>query len=273
MTELCTKPQIPQNMKERFLSADNNAARRHFFKKAALGSMAAISIPSIVDAAIQNSSATQKISISENDVILFQGDSITDSGRKKDDDGYNNTAVLGHGYPLLAAGNLLKTHAGKNLKIYNKGISGNKVYQLADRWESDCLALQPTILSILIGVNDFWHMKKHGYEGTIDTYRNDLTALLERTKKQLPNVQLIIGEPFAVIGGSAIDDSWFPEFKEYQEAAKNISDKFDAAFIPYQQVFDEAEKQAPGTYWTPDGVHPSLAGAELMAQAWLKTVK
>lgn len=273
MTELCTKPQIPQIMKHTFLSARRNPARRNFFKKAALGSMAAISIPSIVEAAIQDSESAKKIIISENDVILFQGDSITDSGRKKDADDYNNTSALGSGYALLTAGNLLKDHAGKNLKIYNKGISGNKVYQLADRWETDCLALKPNILSILIGVNDFWHMKKHGYEGTLEIYRDDFIALLERTKKQLPNVQLIIGEPFAVTGTSAVDDSWFPEFTQYQQAAKDIAEKFDAAFIPYQQVFTEAQKQASGTYWTPDGVHPSLAGAELMAQAWLKTVK
>ena len=235
--------------------------------------MAAITIPSIVNAAIQDKKSINKITISENDVILFQGDSITDSGRKKDSSDYNSTSALGSGYALLTAGNLLKAHAGKKLKIYNKGISGNKVFQLADRWETDCLALQPNVLSILIGVNDFWHKKNGNYDGTVEIYRNDFIALLERTKAQLPDVQLIIGEPFAVTGTSAVDDSWFPEFDQYRQAAKDIAGQFDAAFIPYQQIFTEAQKQAPGTYWTPDGVHPSLAGAELMAQAWLKTVK
>ena len=235
--------------------------------------MAAIYIPSIVDAAIQDSESIQKISIRENGVILFQGDSITDSGRKKDSNDYNSTSAMGSGYALLAAGNLLKAHAGKNLKIYNKGISGNKVFQLADRWETDCFSLKPNVLSILIGVNDFWHMKNGNYDGTVEIYRKDYIALLERTKAQLPNVQLIIGEPFAVRGTSAVDDSWFPEFDQYRQAAKDIAGQFDAVFIPYQQIFTEAQKQAPAVYWTPDGVHPSLAGAELMAQAWLKAVK
>ncbi len=244
-------------------------ARRNFFKNATAG-LAAVSLPQIVNAVDLGAA---KISLKENDVILFQGDSITDSGRKKDANDHNNTSAMGAGYALLAGGNLLKTYAGKNLKVYNKGISGNKVYQLAERWEADCLALKPNVLSILIGVNDFWHKKNGKYDGTIETYRNDYVALLERTKKALPNVQLIIGEPFAVTGTSAVDQSWFPEFDAYRQAARQIATQFDAVFIPYQQVFEEAQKQAPATYWTPDGVHPSLAGAELMAQAWLKTVK
>lgn len=260
-------------MKHDSLPAHRSSARRNFFKKAVLGSMAAISIPSIVEAAIQDTGSIQKIGISENDVILFQGDSITDSGRKKDSNDHNNTSAMGSGYALLTAANLLKTHAGKNLKIYNKGISGNKVYQLADRWETDCLSLKPNVLSILIGVNDFWHKKNGNYEGTVEIYRKDYIALLERTKKQLPNVQLVIGEPFAVTGTSAVDESWFPEFDQYRQAAKDIAGQFDASFIPYQQIFTQVQKHAPGAYWTPDGVHPSLAGAELMAQAWLKTVK
>lgn len=248
-------------------------ARRNFFKKAMATSLATISLPEIVNAASHHYDSVQKISINENDTILFQGDSITDSGRKKDSNDYNNTSTMGSGYALLAGGNLLKTYAGKNLKIYNKGISGNKVYQLAERWEADCLALQPNVLSILIGVNDFWHKKNGKYDGTIETYRNDYIALLERTKQALPSVNLIIGEPFAVIGTKAVDKDWFPQFDEYRQAAQDIAKQFAAVFIPYQQVFDEAQKRAPATYWTPDGVHPSLAGAELMAQAWLKAVK
>jgi lysophospholipase L1-like esterase len=164
---------------------------------------------------------------------------------------------------------LLKKFPAKNLQCFNRGISGNKVFQLAERWEDDCLDLQPDILSILIGVNDFWHMMKHDYEGTIETYRNDFTALLERTKSALPDVKLIIGEPFALNEGTAIDDDWFPAFGEYQQAAKTIADNFDAVFIPYQHLFEEASGQVNATYWSADGVHPSLAGSELMAQAWI----
>ena len=92
------------------------------------------------------------------------------------------------------------------------------------------------------------------------------------TKKVLPDVKLIIGEPFGVRGIKAVNDNWYPEFYEYQKAAHDVASQFGAAFIPYQAIFDEAQKHAPGVYWTADGVHPTLAGAQLMTQAWLAAV-
>lgn len=85
---------------------------------------------------------------------------------------------MGSGYALLTASQLLLKQASLNLKIYNKGISGNKVYQLKERWQEDCVRLKPNVLSILIGVNDFWHTlaKDNPYKGTIETYKNDLKA-------------------------------------------------------------------------------------------------
>jgi lysophospholipase L1-like esterase len=163
----------------------------------------------------------------------------------------------------------LGKNPGRNFRCYNRGISGHKVFQLADRWEDDCLQLRPNVLSILIGVNDFWHTLTHGYQGTVKTYETDFRKLLERTKEELPEVRLIIGEPFAVAGGSAIDERW-KALDDYRMAAKSISEDFGAVFIPYHRIFEEALKSAPASYWCPDGVHPSLAGAYLMAQAWLE---
>ena len=248
-----------------------NNSRRSFLKKAALSGLMAVSIPEIIAASIPAGKA--KNSLAKNSVILFQGDSITDSGRNREDSNYNSARALGFGYAMLGGAVLLEKHPELNLKIYNKGISGNKVYQLAERWEKDCLELKPDILSILIGVNDIWHKLDGHYNGTIELYKNDFTALLERTKKALPNIKLIICEPFAVPGVKAVDDKWYPEFYSYQKAAREIATQFGATFIPFQKVFDEAQKQAPGIYWTSDGVHPSLAGAQLMAQAWLTAVK
>ncbi|MET6997133.1 SGNH/GDSL hydrolase family protein [Chitinophaga defluvii] len=245
--------------------------RRNFLRNVALGSVAALSIPEIVSAAVKGEKG-KKHTLKKGDIILFQGDSITDSGRKREE-GYNNAGVLGNGYPYLAAGELLWKHADKDLKIYNKGISGNKVFQLAERWDAECLDIKPNVLSILVGVNDFWHTMSGNYKGTVQTYRDDFTALLDRTKQKLPEVKLIIGEPFAVKGVKAVDDKWYPAFNEYRVAARDIAAKFDAAFIPYQSVFDKAQQVAPGVYWTFDGVHPSLAGAKLMAQAWMETIK
>ncbi|WP_291910415.1 SGNH/GDSL hydrolase family protein [Chitinophaga sp. CB10] len=250
----------------------NTSDRRSFLRNVSLGSLAAISLPNIVSAATAGAKPA-KIQLKKDYTILFQGDSITDVGRKRDAEGPNNGAALGGGYAFMAASELLWQHPDKNLSIYNRGISGNKVYQLAERWDADCLNLKPNVLSILIGVNDYWHKHNGKYDGTSKVYRTDYDKLLDRTKQKFPDLQLIIGEPFAVKGVKAVDDTWYPEFNEYRAAAKEIADKYKAAFIPYQAIFDKAIQSAPASYWTGDGVHPSLAGARLMAQAWLDCIK
>lgn len=247
-------------------------SRRDFIKKAALGTVASVSIPAIVSATAAEPKG-KKITLEKNDVVLFQGDSITDWGRKRDEPNPNTFAAFGGGYAYVAAAGLLSQYPEKNLQVYNKGISGNKVYQLAERWDADCLNLKPNVLSILIGVNDYWHTLNGSYNGTIEKYRTDYKALLDRTKQALPHVKLIIGEPFAVKDVKAVTDKWYPAFDEYRAAAKEIAAQYNAIFIPYQSIFDKALQLAPGNYWTLDGVHPSPAGAGLMAKAWLETVK
>ena len=95
-----------------------------------------------------------------------------------------------------------------------------RFFQLADRWQTECLDIKPDILSILVGVNDFWHMVKHGYEGTLEIYEQDFRKLIKQTLNVLPHVKLIIGEPYALAEGSAVDSEWFPAFDGYRAAAK-----------------------------------------------------
>jgi len=96
---------------------------------------------------------------------------------------------------------------------------------------------------------------------------------LTNPKITFPELFLVIGEPFAVKGCKAVTEKWYPAFDAYRLAAGKIAGEFNAVFIPYQSIFDEAQKYAPGTYWTGDGVHPSMAGCSLMAEAWLKAVR
>lgn len=204
--------------------------------------------------------------------ILFQGDSITDAGRSREAAPEpNSQPALGNGYAWLAASQLLVDRPADDLKIFNRGISGNKVHQLAERWDAECLALKPDVLSILIGVNDFWHKKNLGYEGTLETYEHDYNALIERTKSALPDVKLVMCEPFVLRVG-AVDDSWFPEFDGYRAAARRVAEKAGAVFVPFQEMFDAAVKIAPPERWAADGVHPAPDGAALMAHAWLNFV-
>ncbi|MDB6022678.1 MAG: Lipolytic protein family [Pedosphaera sp.] len=210
--------------------------------------------------------------IGRNDVVLFQGDSITDMGRSRETAAQpNSQSALGSGYAWLAAAELLVDRPKDDLKVFNRGISGNKVYQLAERWQADCLDLKPDVLSILIGVNDIWHKLNGQYQGTVEIYEHDYRALLDRTLKALPKVKLVICEPFVLRCG-AVSDKWFPEFDTYRAAAKRVAQSCKAVFIPFQSMFDDAVQYAPPEHWAKDGVHPTPAGASLMAHNWLKAV-
>jgi len=255
----------------------NDLSRRGFLKASGtvLG-VASLASLTLATQAAESWPPSGRNLLARGDVILFQGDSITDAGRSRDRAkaaAPNNQPGLGNGYAWLAAAELLVARPNDALKIFNRGISGHKVFQLAERWQADCLDLKPNLLSILIGVNDIWHSldPKLGYKGTVEVYERDLQALIERTKKALPRVKLVICEPFVLRCG-AVNDRWFPEFDRYRAASKRVAKNQHTTFVPFQTMFDEAIKYAPPEHWAADGVHPSPAGASLMAYFWLKAV-
>ena len=255
--------------------ADSGLNRRGFLRTAttALGAAAA-GLGSAVTAAAGTAPSgwppVPKSLVKKGDVILFQGDSITDAGRSRATAAQaNDQAALGSGYAGVAGAELLISRPDDDLKIFNRGISGHKVFQLAERWQADCLDLRPDVLSILIGVNDYWHTLNGQYQGTVETYEKDYVALIERTRKALPKVKLVLCEPFVLKCG-AVNEKWFPAFDEYRAAAARVATKFDALYLPYQAMFDTAVKHAAPNHWAGDGVHPTGAGASLMAYAWLK---
>ncbi len=205
--------------------------------------------------------------------ILFQGDSITDAGRSFEQSQPNTSLGFGPGFVFQASAQLLAENPNVNFQIYNRGNAGNRVAHLADRWENDTLKIKPDVISILVGVNDYWQKLNLGYNGTVAKYESEYRALLTRTKKKLPHVKLIICEPFAIWGGSGITDRWKYEFPVYQESAAKLAKEFDALFIPFQVSFDKVLKTSKHGIWSPDGIHPSPAGAYLMAQTWIKHFK
>lgn len=197
-------------------------------------------------------------------VILFQGDSVTDEGRKKDRQMANDGKALGRGYAAIAAGELFLAHPDLDLQVYNRGTSGNKVPDLAARWQADSIDLKPSVLSILVGINDLWHTVAFGskYKGTIEDYEKGLRDLILHSQKNIPGVHVVLCEPFTL-------RKW-PEFDPYRVAAKKIADELKLTFVPFQSVFDEAAKAAPTEFWLWDGIHPTVAGHALMASTWRK---
>lgn len=207
-----------------------------------------------------------------NDVILFQGDSITDAGRARESMLGHDVNPLGRGYALLTAAELLATQPSMNLVFFNRGISGNKVSDLAARWNVDCMAMRPSVVSILIGVNDTWHgLSGWGKSISLDEYEATYRQLIKQTSDGLPQVRLVLCEPFVLRCG-AVDQRFFPEIDQRREIVRKLSQEFKTLFVPLQQVFNEACLIAPPLYWLGDGVHPTLAGHRLMAKAWIDAV-
>ena len=129
---------------------------------------------------------SKKFSIPDNSTILFQGDSITDSDRKN---GHNES--LGDGYAMMTVAWLSALYPEYHMKFINRGISGNRIRDLKNRWKKDCLDLKPNLVSILVGVNDInWKAT------SIESFRADYTSILEQTQQL--KCQIVLLEPFLV---------------------------------------------------------------------------
>jgi lysophospholipase L1-like esterase len=241
----------------------NDISRRDFL--AATATMAAAS-------QLQVGATTTHPQAAKASVIVFQGDSITDAGRNRESTDANSAGALGNGYPLLVASAVLAEHPARALRFYNRGISGNKVPDLQQRWTTDTIDLHPDVLSILIGVNDFWHKLDHGYNGTVQDYEQQYTALLDETRRALPRVRLIVLEPFVLRTG-AVDARWFPEFDQRRAVAARVATHARATFVPLQSIFNQRARTAPPEYWAADGVHPTPAGHAVIADHWRRAAR
>ena len=201
--------------------------------------------------------------------ILFQGDSITDAGRSRDNDNDRGT-----GYPTLVSAELGLKYPGE-YNFINKGISGNRIVDLYSRIKCDFINLKPDYLTILIGINDVWHEigNRNGVDN--DKFFRVYCNLIEEIRAMLPDIEIFILEPF-VLKASATEKSWRVFRKETlmrAESAKAVAEKFGLTFIPLQEKFDEAEKKACASYWLGDGVHPTAAGHELIANEVVKALE
>lgn len=206
-------------------------------------------------------------------VILFQGDSITDCGRNR-----SNSADLGPGYPRLASASLALDNVDR-YQFINRGISGNRIVDLYARIKTDIINLKPDYMSILIGVNDTWHeiADKNGVDA--EKYEKIYDMLLTEIKQALPDIKIMILEPFVLNGPATCNCEELPDRWQrfsvdvfaHAAAARRLAQKHGCKFVELQDKFDEAAKTSESTtYWLLDGVHPNHAGHELIKREWLK---
>lgn len=206
-------------------------------------------------------------------LILFQGDSITDCGRNLED-----ITSTGMGYMQMVKGQLGCEHPGA-YEFINKGISGNRVVDVYARIKTDIINLKPDYMSILIGVNDVWHDLGGLNNGiAVEKFEKIYDMLISEVLEALPDIKIMILEPFVLEGIKTGPTEEEPDRWNYfkaevplrAEAAKRIAKKYDLPYIPLQDKFDEACRQAPASYWLKDGVHPTAMGHWIIKNEWMK---
>jgi len=250
---------------------DQLNSRRDFVRKIALAGLATCSLPVLRTMAEENGKSV-KSKKTDNLVFLFQGDSITDGGRGRTADPNH---IMGQGYAFSIASRLGADYPEKKLTFYNRGISGNKVTDLEARWQKDTLDLKPDLLSILVGINDSASVVfSRSPVVSVSLFEEVYKSLLDQTKVLFPDMLLVLCNPFLLPVGKVKDNlvSYKADLAQRQVIVKSLAEQYHAVFVDFQAVFDKACNRASPDYWIWDGVHPTVAGHELMAREWMKQV-
>lgn len=244
------------------------SSRRAFIK---LASVAGLTMP-VLSTASANIKSKPVVPERRNLRFLFQGDSITDGNRGRNEDPNH---ILGHGYCFAVSSRIGADFPQYGFQFINRGISGNSVSDLEKRWQTDTLDLKPDVLSLLVGINDV-NATVDGKKDALDanTFEATYRKLLSSCREQNPDLIIVLGLPFFFATGWRKEqlEKWHPLTLERAEKVKRIAADFDAVLVDYPMVFEEAQKRAPMDYWIWDGVHPTAFGHELMAREWIKQV-
>lgn len=204
--------------------------------------------------------------------ILFQGDSITDCGRSRQDD-----AMTGTGYATMVKGALGAKYPGEYCFI-NKGVGGSRITDVYTRIKSDIINLKPDYMSMLIGVNDVWHEIDLNMGVSAEKFERIYEMLIEEVLEALPDIKIMILEPFVLEGDATAATEEAPDrweiFRSEVElraiAAKRVAEKYHLSFVPLQKLWDDLCQKAEPSYWLADGVHPTAMGHHVLAKEWMK---
>lgn len=197
--------------------------------------------------------------------ILFIGDSITDCGRR------GEYAPYGNGYVSLVRALLLARYPALELSFENRGIGGNTVRDLAERWERDVLRENPDWLSVMIGINDVWRFfGGNPHEGVpLTQYAATLRQLLDQTQAHT-DARLILMEPYMIEPDPA--HPMRSQMDLYGVVVRSLAEERGAVLVRTQSAFDEALRQTSPQDWADDQIHPDLPGHTVIALAFLRAV-
>jgi len=202
--------------------------------------------------------------------LLFIGDSVTDCNRLRPVGGGSRNA-LGEGYVAEVDRLLSQVNPRRPVRITNMGVSGNTVRDLAARWDTDVIALEPEWLAVMIGINDVWRQ----FDGVdsnsavpLEEYWATYNGLIERTRPALKG--LVLMTPYYV--QSERRDIMRLQMDEYGRVVKDLAARHKALFADTQAAMDSVLARLDYKLIAADRVHPTEIGHSVLAHAFLRAV-
>ncbi len=192
--------------------------------------------------------------------ILFQGDSITDAGRNRE-----NYHDLGGGYPKYAAAFIKENNPDVEFEFIDLGISGHQTKDLVARLDSDFIDIQPDIVSILIGINDVWHHAENKDWIPDEVFEERYRAILKAIKEKT-NAKIMMLEPFLI---PCEDKQFFREDLDPKiQIIRKLSREYADVYIPTDGLLASAFIGDDPLTYAADGVHPTPKGAEFIGKLY-----
>ena len=178
---------------------------------------------------------------------------------------------MGSGYPMLVSAELGHERPDDFFFI-NRGIGGNKVTDLYLRVRPDIIHLKPDYMSVLVGINDVWAEYKRSDGVEAEKYHTIYSMLLEEVMAALPEVRIMLLEPFALPGTDTGEhwDEFYEQVRLRAAKVRLLAETYGLVFVPLQDRFNEAMERAPSAHWLVDGVHPTPAGHRIIQMEWMR---
>jgi lysophospholipase L1-like esterase len=105
-----------------------------------------------------------------------------------------------------------------------------------------------------------------------EKFRKIYGMLIDDIKECLPDIKIIILEPF-ILKGKCTEELWDAfnaDVRRLAEIAKQVAEYYNFTFVPLQNKFDSLVSDGNSELWTVDGIHPTAAGHGIIKEELLK---
>ena len=192
--------------------------------------------------------------------ILFQGDSITDAGRSRED-----CHDLGQGYPLYAAKYIKEAHPELDLEFIDLGISGFQTGNLVDTIKEGFTDTGADVVSVMIGVNDTWH--RAGDQKWLDNAKfEENLRTIYGTVKNVMHAKLIVLEQYLIPDESKA--YWRVDLDPKIQINRKVAREFADVYVPTDGLLAAAYIGHDPFEYAADGVHPTPYGADFIGKLY-----